>query len=216
MKEINKLQHFDIPLNDIIPEYESKNIFVRTIFNRRLQYAIGYIWSLDKIKRLLDVGCGNGKFTYWASCYADSTIGIDFNVHTEELNSVDVSGVTYLRQNILEYKPVGQFDVITCLDVLEHFENADEVISKIKEWMSPGGHLIVSVPTESIFYRIGRFLLKGSFSKESPCAGKHYYDAKSIHKIICKHFDLVQKRKVMFLFLHLFDVSLFKARNENS
>ncbi len=54
--------------------------------------------------------------------------------------------------------PAAQFDLIVALDVLEHVKDLEGVLASLLRLLSEGGRLVVSGPTENIFYRIGRRL----------------------------------------------------------
>jgi 2-polyprenyl-3-methyl-5-hydroxy-6-metoxy-1,4-benzoquinol methylase len=80
-------QHFDIKLEDIVPEYYSSNKYIRQIFFERFKIAIFYLKKINA-KRILDAGCGDGLFTSKISNLKgiSKVIGVDFNIHTEKLN----------------------------------------------------------------------------------------------------------------------------------
>jgi 2-polyprenyl-3-methyl-5-hydroxy-6-metoxy-1,4-benzoquinol methylase len=89
-----------------------------------------------------------------------------------------------------------EFDVVTCLDVLEHFEKVEDILTSIKKTIKDKGNLIVSGPVESFWYKLGRLITKGSFSQETgPGAGKHYYNIIQLNKIIQNYFKLIETKK---------------------
>ncbi len=210
-EKINEKQKFDLQLEEIVPEYYSKNKYVKKIFFERLNTALNYIKKIQP-KKVLDAGCGDGLFTSKIPQIESvkEVIGIDLNVNVEKLNK-KYPKVKFKRENIYDLKYKEEFDVITVLDVLEHFENVEEVLIQLKKALKKEGYLIVSGPVESIWYKIGRFIIKRKFSdEEGPGAGKHYHNIISLDKIIRKHFKLIKKKKIKFLFVHLFDINLYK------
>jgi 2-polyprenyl-3-methyl-5-hydroxy-6-metoxy-1,4-benzoquinol methylase len=58
----------------------------------------------------------------------------------------------------------ASFDMINALDVLEHVEDLPGTLSELIRLLKPGGQLIVSGPTESTPYRIGRKLAGPEYS----------------------------------------------------
>ncbi len=136
-------------------------------------------------------------------------VGVDYNVHTEKLNK-KFKGITFKRDDMFNLSIKEKFDVVTCLDVIEHFEDVDTILDEIEKIMTKSGYFILSGPVESFWYKLGRLVTKGTFSQESgPGAGKHYYNVKQLDKIIQKRFTLVEKKKIRFIF-HLFDVNLYQ------
>lgn len=208
---MNKSQNFDIRLDEIIPEYYSKNKYIKSIFFKRLEIAISYLDEI-KAKKVLDAGCGDGLFTSMLNNnrICNEIVAVDFNVHTEELNK-KYKNIKFIRRDLSGLDFQKEFDAITCLDVLEHFENAAVVLKNIKNSLKENGYLIVSGPIESFWYKLGRFITKGTFSQETgPGAGKHFYNIIELDELIKQDFYLTKKKKVNFFGIHLFDVNLYK------
>ena len=100
--------------------------------------------------RVLEIGCGSGATLGWlrgeqrASC----TVGVEIleaaaqraRVHADEVYCLDFERV----ELPLEDK---KFDLILCLDVLEHMVNPWLVVDRlVSQYLVPGGTLIVSLP----------------------------------------------------------------------
>lgn len=211
---MDKKQNFDINLMEIVPEYYSNSAIVRSLFLSRIKYAIDYCKEI-KSKRILDAGCGDGLFFMNLNkLYTSEMYGIDMNEYVEELNNT-YPFAQFKKEDIkkMSFKD-NYFDTVSCLDVLEHFKNIDKPIKEIKRVLKKGGYLIVSGPVESFWYKLGRFLIKGKFSKETgPGAGKHYYNIKEINNILLDSgFLLIEERRINILFFNLFDVNLYKVK----
>jgi len=52
------------------------------------------------------------------------------------------------------------------LDVLEHVDDLDKTLRQICDLLKPGGRLVVSAPTENIFYKVGRWIAGSDYSGE--------------------------------------------------
>ena len=50
----------------------------------------------------------------------------------------------------------ASFDIIYALDVLEHINDLEPYVTLFSKLLVPGGTVIISGPTENIFYKIGR------------------------------------------------------------
>jgi SAM-dependent methyltransferase len=95
---------------------------------------------------LLDLGCSSGAFL-------QSMRGKDWNLFGIEMSAESAkraqegSGASVFVGNILEaeFAPAS-FDVITCFDVLEHLYEPRQVITRVAEWLKPGGIFYVLVP----------------------------------------------------------------------
>jgi SAM-dependent methyltransferase len=100
--------------------------------------------------RLLDVGCGNGKFLMVAKGYGFDVWGIDIDRQSVEI-AKSVLG------NNIHFMELGQFvkfarernfefDVITFFEVLEHQDRPIEFLESIKSILKKGGYVAGSVP----------------------------------------------------------------------
>ena len=118
-----------------------------------------------KGKTILDVGCGGGILSEsMAECGAKVT-GIDLGekaLKVAQLHSLD-SGVAVDYQliaveQLAEQKPAS-FDVVTCLEMLEHVPNPASIVAACAKLVKPGGHVFFSTinrnPKSYIFAVIG-------------------------------------------------------------
>jgi SAM-dependent methyltransferase len=95
---------------------------------------------------LLDLGCSSGSFL-------ESLKGEGWKLHGIEMSpdcakiAETKSGAQVFVGDILE-APFRResFDVITCFDVLEHLYEPLRVMTKVGEWLKPGGIFYVLVP----------------------------------------------------------------------
>lgn len=108
------------------------------------------IRSSSKVKRYLDVGCGNGFITELIAPGFDEVVGID--VEKERLQ--DFRSRCTLRQNFRIllmsadkiHFPSGFFSLITCFEVLEHVADLDATVKEMIRACSSGGVIVVSTP----------------------------------------------------------------------
>lgn len=101
----------------------------------------------DKLVSILDVGCADGLFRH--------TIKIEKLNHVYE--GVDYSGMA--RKEFKKHfkdklhsgidKVEFKYDVVTCLQTLEHVERPDKFIKKLFSKVKKGGLLIITVPIEN-------------------------------------------------------------------
>ena len=101
---------------------------------------------------ILEAGCGN-------SCQLDLSgveahlIGVDSSEHAlrirEQAGDLDRAVIGDLRTVELDE---GAFDVIYNSFVLEHVENAKQVLENFCRWLKPGGILILRIPDRESAY----------------------------------------------------------------
>lgn len=204
-------------LDDIVPEYDSRNPFARQLFHARLRVAAHHIAALSP-SSLLDVGCGAGKLfgtLQSAGTIVPEQVGIDVMAGVRDLQEFFPQAFFFVKSILHTDFKDNTFDVITCLDTLEHIEQLNVALGEIGRIMKPGGHLITSEPTESVLYKLLRLLFKGTYSQESgPCAGKHYYNAREIDAGVrmSGFVRLAITRLPLFTPFDLFHINLYRKK----
>ena len=98
-------------------------------------------------KRVLDLGCGGGILSEAMASIGAVVTGIDMGqaplavakLHLKESGlSVDYQHAT--AEEFSEIHPEG-FDVVTCLELLEHVPDPSSVVLACKKLVKPGGHV---------------------------------------------------------------------------
>lgn len=101
-------------------------------------------------RRLLDVGCGGGILAEAMAQRGADVVGIDMGqapLAVARLHSLE-SGVRVDYRHItaeqLAAEEPGRFDVVTCLEMLEHVPDPASVVAACADLARPGGHLYFS------------------------------------------------------------------------
>lgn len=122
-------------------------------------------------KRVLDVGCGGGILCEsMAACGADVT-GTDMGraplsvarLHAME-NDLDIDYQQITAEDLAASQPES-FDIVTCMEMLEHVPDPSSVINACTQLVKPGGSIYFSTinrnPKSFLFAIIGaEYLLK--------------------------------------------------------
>ena len=115
--------------------------------------------------RVVDIGCGGGILTEaMASCGADVT-GIDMAeapLAVARLHQIESGAEVEYRQTTAEAlaeEQAGQYDVVTCLEMLEHVPSPAQVTASVAKLVRPGGHVFFSTinrnPKSFLFAIVG-------------------------------------------------------------
>ena len=101
-------------------------------------------------KKILDIGCGGGILAEAMALKGASVTGIDMaemslkvaklHLHESKLD-IDYQLITaedFAQQN------AGEFDIVTCLEMLEHVPDAASIVAAAASLLKPDGHLFFS------------------------------------------------------------------------
>lgn len=115
---------------------------------------------------VLELGCGNGATLKWlkAEKHCRVTYGIELfpQAASEAAQGVDVVLQGDIERMQLEW-PLEHFDLILCLDVLEHLVDPWQVLQRLVAHLKPGGRLIASVPNVRNWHALGPLLFAGQW-----------------------------------------------------
>jgi SAM-dependent methyltransferase len=105
-------------------------------------------------KRVLDYGCGDGSFLAMllASDAAPAeAVGAEIAQDLVEdcRRRLASTGMAFVDLTALDGRTPGSFDVIFCMEVMEHVVDLDAVLQRIDRLLAPGGQLVMSVPVET-------------------------------------------------------------------
>ncbi|HEY1715395.1 MAG TPA: methyltransferase domain-containing protein [Solirubrobacteraceae bacterium] len=102
--------------------------------------------ALPADARILDAGCGSGRTLVELANYGGEVCGIELNSDAAEL--ARARGLGDVQVGRLEELPWedGAFDLITCLDVIEHVPDDVTALVELRRVAEPGGWLLVTVP----------------------------------------------------------------------
>ena len=129
--------------------------------------------------KILDVGCGGGILSEALAKTGAQVTGIDLSQASIETarQHAHIHGlqIDYRYENVEEFtqKHAGKFDVVTCMEMLEHVPEPGKIVAACAQALKPGGHAVFSTinrtPKAFLFAIIGgeyilRLLPRGSHS----------------------------------------------------
>ncbi|MBA3660676.1 MAG: bifunctional 2-polyprenyl-6-hydroxyphenol methylase/3-demethylubiquinol 3-O-methyltransferase UbiG [Gammaproteobacteria bacterium] len=113
---------------------------------------LGYILEKINVSNLdiVDVGCGGGILSEALAAAGAKVTGIDMGrdvIEVAKLHQFESkSSVKYLQidADLFAETHAGQFDVVTCLELLEHVPDPAAMIAACSKLLKPTGHLFFS------------------------------------------------------------------------
>jgi len=168
-KKNTEFEHFSSLAND----WWSKNGKFK-ILHEIQAIRIKYILETLNKKNLnnttvLDIGCGGGLVSEGLSKIGATVTGIDFineNIKVAKMHAKKNNlKINYFVKDFEKEKITSKYDVIIILEVLEHLNNWEEFIKKIKLNLKKNGTLIISTINRNLVSKfltldIGENLLK--------------------------------------------------------
>lgn len=118
-------------------------------------------------KKVLDVGCGGGILSESMARRGADVTGVDLG--TENLKAAALHAEQSGLENTLRYQHIpvedlakthaGQFDVVTCMEMLEHVPDPSSIVQACFDLLAPGGVCVLSTinrnPKSYLFAIVG-------------------------------------------------------------
>ena len=122
-------------------------------------------------KQVCDVGCGGGILAESIAKKGATVTGIDLSekaLKVADLHSLE-SGIKVRYELIaaeeLAAREAGQYDVVTCMEMLEHVPDPSAIVQACAKLVKPGGHIFFSTlnrnPKSYLFAIIGAEYILG-------------------------------------------------------
>ena len=192
-----------------LPAYTHKNPLIDWLFWKRIKVAYRFGKATNTPKAILDFGCGSGVLSYLLAQqdHMITSCDVEFRPLNQIKNKIDFpANIVFIESDILDMNmPDESYDIIYALDVLEHIEDLDAYIVLFSKLLKPDGLIIVSGPTENIFYKIGRKIAGNRFTGDY-----HVTNISKIKAAFQRHMEVKSVKKIQFP-IYLFEI--FTANN---
>lgn len=145
----------------------------------RLNYVTKHV-SIKNLQ-IMDIGCGGGIFTEAMAKQGAIVTGLDaskenINIASQHAleNQLEINYVVNTAESFAE-DHIDSFDVITCMELLEHVPDPASIIQAASKMIKPGGHVIFSTINRSIkAYMLA--VLAGEYLLNLLPKGTHQYE----------------------------------------
>lgn len=102
-------------------------------------------------KKVIDVGCGGGILAESMALRGANVLGVDMGaapLSVAELHALEagVDNIQYKKITVeqIAEEQAGSFDVVTCMEMLEHVPDPGSIISACAKLVKPDGHVFFS------------------------------------------------------------------------
>lgn len=128
------------------------------VYLAKMDYAFDFLAKSGQGKRIIDLGAGEGVLV--KRCVKELSLdmfGLDLNYESKYVVHGDILDMDY---------PDNSFDIVTCLDVIEHmhFFQQEIALTHMLRILKPRGRLLLSVPnlahlaSRFTFFFLGKLL----------------------------------------------------------
>lgn len=189
--------HYD-PIKEILGNAFGKKPFLRKLFYLMLDILLLRSWHVHKALRrlgrdlapgsvILDAGMGFGQYTWWMSRRFPKSTITAADIKKEQVADCNDffrkcginNRVKAVEADLVTWTSADRFDMILCVDVMEHISEDTRVFSNFFNSLGRNGVLIISTPSD-----------KGGSDVHDPAdesfIGEHVRDGYSVEDITSK------------------------------
>jgi 2-polyprenyl-3-methyl-5-hydroxy-6-metoxy-1,4-benzoquinol methylase len=147
--------HFNFYAEKTVEYYARARTEIEPLLPKRASQALD----------VLEIGCSEGHTLEWLKTagYCKYAVGVEpFAEIKATPGTVDILFKLDIEKSLPDL-PQASFDLILCLDVLEHLVNPWEAVRKLDSLLKPGGLWIISVPNVRNYHILADLAFRGKF-----------------------------------------------------
>ncbi len=134
-------------------KYQYKDLLIRSrdpYANAKYEVILSWL-KRNKIKTILNAGCGSGELSFILASKGYAVTGFDLDrdyidLANKNAQKMKVKNCSFKASGIENYKSLTKYDCVIATDVLEHIENDKYAFEKMVSFAKPGGSVIITVP----------------------------------------------------------------------
>lgn len=95
-------------------------------------------------KKILDVGCGKGRYSHWFVKYGADAYAIDMVLDFLKIACRNVNSSRFCLASATDLPFAdNSFDYVCCIETLQHIPDTQRAISQMSRVLKPGGKIII-------------------------------------------------------------------------
>jgi SAM-dependent methyltransferase len=154
--------HYD-PIKRSLGGVFNRTPFLRKLFYFLLDVLLLRSWHIRSelrklngigVKNILDAGSGFGQYSFWMSKKFSQAEILAVDVKEEQVadcnnffNQIGKNHVKFEVGDLVTFVQPEKFDLVLCVDVMEHIEEDVQVLTNYCNSLKTGGMLLISTPS---------------------------------------------------------------------
>ena len=185
------------------------NKLYQVVRNYTIQKKIKLLVSLNKNRRLLDIGSGTGEFLHACRLQGFDIQGVEPSESGRKYSSEEYNIEVDTEEKLKNFEE-SSFDFITMWHVLEHVYHLNDRIEEIYRLLAKDGFLIVAVPNLESY---DASLYKEYWAAYDVPRHLYHFSKRNIERLFGRHnFKLIQTLPMKF---DAYYVSMLSERYKN-
>lgn len=128
--------------------------------------------GLKPPQRILDAGCSGGWYCFYMVCRYPSAQVLGVDLDSSSLQNAEIirrrlgqrgKRIAFQNADLTMFRANEAFDLICCIDVLEHVVDDEQVLNNLRASLNTNGVLLLHVPQRT---RLNRYVLPNSPAAE--------------------------------------------------
>ncbi len=155
------------PIKRLLGSFFNKAPWLRILFYRlldllllrswhiRRQLKTWYISSPAEIRHVLDAGFGFGQYSYFLAKLGNNIRLKGLDVKEEQVQDcnrffkqIGINNAVFFKADLVQWSEAAAFDLILCVDVMEHILEDQAVLNNFCTSLKKGGMLLISTPSD--------------------------------------------------------------------
>ncbi|MFX0205056.1 MAG: class I SAM-dependent methyltransferase [Candidatus Hodarchaeota archaeon] len=184
-------RYLGYPQSSNLKKYSTKNPFAYRQIERFVLAILKEINDKNpNPQKILDIGCGEGLIPTYG--------GLDFTGLDLSPSALQIANKINKRSHFLcgsgDHLPFGStsFDLILCLEVMEHVPTPDLLLQELDRVLTPEGVALVTVPYSRIYRTLNLIRFKNVRRLGEDKDHTFRFNPRLFRKILSHHFTSVQ------------------------
>ncbi len=157
--------HYD-PIKKTLGNFFNRSPYLRILFYKLLDILLLRTWHIHRELRswrktingpiaILDAGSGFGQYSYYMSNFSGKVSLLGVDVKEDQVSDCNAffkalgkNHVTFRVEDLTKYRQDSAYDLVLCVDVMEHILEDVDVLKNFYASMKQGATLLISTPSD--------------------------------------------------------------------